>query len=29
MRLPSPLPLLLGKDKVDNRSLNFIQAVGE
>lgn len=29
MRLPSPLPLLLGKDKVENRSLNFIQAVGE
>lgn len=24
-----PLPLLLGKEKIDNRSLNFVQAVGE
>lgn len=28
-RRPTPLPLLLGSDKVDNRSLNFVQAVGE
>jgi len=28
-RQATPLPLLLGKDKVDNRSLNFVQAVGE
>ena len=28
-RRQSPLPLLLGKDAVDNRSLNFVQAVGE
>lgn len=28
-RAQSPLPLLLGRDKVDNRSLNFVQAVGE
>ena len=26
MRLPRRCPLLLGRDKVDNRSLNFIQA---
>lgn len=25
-RLPSPLPLLLGKEKVDNRSLNFVSS---
>lgn len=28
-RLQSPLPLLLGKEKVENESLNFIQSVGE
>ncbi len=28
-RSQSPVNLLLGKEKVDNRSLNFIQAVGE
>ncbi|MDE6277458.1 MAG: SurA N-terminal domain-containing protein [Muribaculaceae bacterium] len=28
-RLQSPLPLLLGKDKVKNKSLNFISGVGE
>ncbi|MCM1067524.1 MAG: SurA N-terminal domain-containing protein [Muribaculaceae bacterium] len=28
-RQATPLPLLLGKEKVDNRSLNFVQAVGE
>ncbi|MDE6311603.1 MAG: SurA N-terminal domain-containing protein [Muribaculaceae bacterium] len=28
-RLQSPLPLLLGKNKVDNKSLNFISPVGE
>ncbi len=28
-RIQSPLPLLLGSDKVDNRSLNFVQSVGE
>ena len=28
-RRPTPLPLLLGKNKVDNRSLNFVAAVGE
>lgn len=28
-RAQSPLPLLLGSDKVDNRSLNFVQSVGE
>lgn len=25
----TPLPLLLGKEKIDNRSLNFVQNVGE
>ena len=29
IRQGSPLPLLLGKDKVDNRSLNFVQSLGE
>lgn len=29
IRNQSPLPLLLGKNKIDNRSLNFIQTVGE
>lgn len=28
-RLQSPLPLLLGKNKVENKSLNFISSVGE
>lgn len=28
-RLQSPLPLLLGKNKVENKSLNFINSVGE
>ena len=28
-RRNNPLPMLLGADKVDNRSLNFVQAVGE
>lgn len=28
-RQATPLPLLLGKEKVDNRSLNFVQSVGE
>lgn len=28
-RRPSPLPLLLGKNKVENKSLNFVQSVGE
>ena len=28
-RQQSPLPLLLGKNKIDNRSLNFVQSVGE
>ncbi|MDE5632226.1 MAG: peptidyl-prolyl cis-trans isomerase, partial [Muribaculaceae bacterium] len=28
-RRNNALPLLLGADKVDNRSLNFVQAVGE
>lgn len=28
-RQRTALPLLLGKDKVDNRSLNFVQSVGE
>ncbi len=28
-RNQSPMPLLLGKEKIDNRSLNFIQSVGE
>lgn len=28
-RRGTPLPLLLGKNKIDNRSLNFVQAVGE
>ncbi len=28
-RQNSPLPLLLGSDKIDNRSLNFVQSVGE
>lgn len=28
-RRPSPLALLLGDEKIDNRSLNFVQAVGE
>ena len=28
-RSQSPLPLLLGKEKIDNRSLNFVQSVGE
>lgn len=28
-RQSSPLPLLLGSDKIDNRSLNFVQSVGE
>ncbi|MCH5221257.1 MAG: SurA N-terminal domain-containing protein [Muribaculaceae bacterium] len=28
-RRPTPLPLLLGKNKVDNRSLNFVASVGE
>lgn len=28
-RRPTPLPLLLGKSKVDNRSLNFVASVGE
>ncbi|MBP3536370.1 MAG: SurA N-terminal domain-containing protein [Muribaculaceae bacterium] len=29
IRQGSPLPLLLVKDKVDNRSLNFVQSLGE
>ena len=28
-RRPTPLPMLLGKNKVENKSLNFVQAVGE
>lgn len=28
-RQQTPLQLLLGKDKIDNRSLNFVQSVGE
>lgn len=28
-RSQSPLPLLMGKNKIDNRSLNFVQAIGE
>ncbi|MDE6196829.1 MAG: SurA N-terminal domain-containing protein [Muribaculaceae bacterium] len=28
-RRQSPLPLLLGKEKIDNRSLNFVQSVEE
>lgn len=28
-RMQSPLPLLLGKNKVENKSLNFINSVGE
>ncbi len=28
-RRPSPLPLLVGKNKIENKSLNFVQAVGE
>lgn len=28
-RLGTPLPLLLGKEKIDNRSLNFVQSIEE
>lgn len=28
-RRPNSLPLLLGSEKIDNRSLNFVQSIGE